>query len=137
MITTGVYILASQKICPPTCRNSSLFFGTFLTGFFKYFRFFSPLSNSSQLFNLDKNPPPPGRGWPEYISLNNYGLCKKKMEIIFFCRNLNQFFSRFSSLKPAANLSFPVSKPKKQVEFSFSKTFAWNGARHTCWIGML
>ena len=66
----GVYILASQKNCSPPCRNSSLFFGTFITGFFKFFRFFSPPSNSSLLFNLDKNfPLLQGGKWPEYISL--------------------------------------------------------------------
>ena len=66
----GVYILASQKNCPlPHCRNSSLFFGTFITGFFKFFRFFSPPSNSSPFLNFDKIPLPQGGKWPEYISL--------------------------------------------------------------------
>ena len=40
VIMSGVYyILASHKNCPPPCRNFSPFFGTFITGFSKFFRF--------------------------------------------------------------------------------------------------
>ena len=52
----GIYSGQTEKLSPP-CRNSSLFFGTLITGFFKFFRFFSPPSNSSLFFNLVKNPP--------------------------------------------------------------------------------
>ena len=70
----GIYSGQPEKLFPPLSKFFPVL-GTFIGGFFKFSRFFSPPSNSSLFFNLDKIPPPGGREkWPEYVSLFHYDL---------------------------------------------------------------
>ena len=91
-IPTGVYILASQENYSPPCRDSSLFFGTFITVFFKFFRFSWSSFKFFPVFQFGQNsPPPPGRREMAriYIPVFQYCLSRSQRRVETFKRRLS------------------------------------------------
>ena len=71
----GIYSGQPEKLFPPLSKFFPVL-GTFIGGFFKFSRFFSPPSNSSLFFNLDKKFHQPPR---KYIP----GLLEERGVILF------------------------------------------------------